>query len=468
MKKKSIAIIGGGASGTVAAWLLRDIHQVTLFEANDYLGGHVYTCHVNTKDHENIPVDMGVEYFNEKVSPNVFNLLRELEIDSYVAPSSFHASYPECSLNWSNINLDGPLHQTMLNEFSRFQLGMFEVMSSGENSYKAMSIGDYLEQKGYTQQFIDFALFPIVSIITGCNADLRCYPLMFFALTFNANLVSFFSSGYWRKVHGGMGRYLQTIAGMLGERVKLKTPIERVIPDGKRVAVFYAGKKEIFDEVIFATSAEIAFSLLDASLDKQREILSKFSYYEIESVVHQDVQYLCDDTASHYFNFKSFSESMQGITACSVTRLVNALSPFRDINSPLMVTLDPRAKIDSDIASRRWRVSKNKPCDFNFKTQLAEVQGSSNIWFCGVDTSLGGHEGAVVSGMVIAERLGAKYPYKNDMPAYIQFKVTKDIMGVKTCFETVVDTMVNLLFVFAKKCSLHKSLSYKFIKDIIV
>lgn len=75
MKKKNIAIIGGGAAGTVAAWQLRDRHNITVFEANPYIGGHVYTCFVDTNEQKNIPVDMGVEYFNERVAPNVFNLL---------------------------------------------------------------------------------------------------------------------------------------------------------------------------------------------------------------------------------------------------------------------------------------------------------------------------------------------------------------------------------------------------------
>lgn len=100
--------------------------------------------------------------------------------------------------------------------------------------------------------------------------------------------------------------------------------------------------------------------------------------------------------------------------------------------------------------------------------RLKEIQGKSNMWFCGVDTSLGGHEGAVVSGMVIAERFGAPYPYKHDLLAYIQFQVTNDIMGVKTRGEMLKDWLSELLFLTAKKCALHKSLSYKFIKDFIV
>ncbi|MGP0837909.1 FAD-dependent oxidoreductase [Serratia sp. CY85251] len=470
MKKKHIAIIGGGAAGTVAAWLLRDRHHVTLFEASHYIGGHVYTCSVDAGEEGRIPVDMGVEYFNERVAPNVFNLLRYLGIENYVAPSSFHARFPGEVQYWSNVHYDGPMRQSMQDEFSRFQLGMSEVMSSGDARYKTMSISDYLDENGYSLRFIYQALYPMISISTGCNVDLRSYPLMFFALSFNANLVSFFAPGYWRKVDGGMNRYLQSLADTLGERLRLNTPVQWVKPRGKGVALCHAGKEEMFDAAIFATSAEVALALLAEATVQQREILSHFAYHDIESVAHHDTRYLGEQTVPHYFNFRQFTDSPAGAPVGSVTRVINALSPYRHLTTPLLVTLDPKVPIDPQkrIATCRWRVAQQQPGDFLHKTRLREIQGGANMWFCGVDTSLGGHEGAVVSGMVIADRLGAPYPYKHDLLAYIQFKVTKDIMGVKTRGETLKDRLSDLLFITAKKCALHKSLSYKFIKDFIV
>ena len=38
-----IAVVGGGVAGIVAAYLLQQHHDVTLFEQNDYLGGHTHT-----------------------------------------------------------------------------------------------------------------------------------------------------------------------------------------------------------------------------------------------------------------------------------------------------------------------------------------------------------------------------------------------------------------------------------------
>lgn len=470
MKKKNIAIIGGGAAGTVAAWQLRDRHNITVFEANPYIGGHVYTCFVDTNEQKNIPVDMGVEYFNERVAPNVFNLLNYLGIENYVAPSSFHAYFPEEEQCWSNVHYDGPMRQAMESEFSRFQLGMSEVISSGNARYKTMSIADYLAENGYSSGFVYQALYPMISISTGCNVDVSSYPLMFFALSFNANLVSFFAPGYWRKVVGGMNRYLQCLADELGDRVRLNTPVQWVKSRDKAVVLCHSGKEDIFDAVIFATSAEVTLSLLTEATAQQREILSYFTYHDIESVAHHDTRYLGEKSEPHYFNYCQFTDFSAETPGGSITRVINTLSPYRHLTTPLLVTLDPKIPIDhqKQIKTCRWRVARQLPGDFAHKMRLKEIQGKSNMWFCGVDTSLGGHEGAVVSGMVIAERFGAPYPYKHDLLAYIQFQVTNDIMGVKTRGEMLKDWLSELLFLTAKKCALHKSLSYKFIKDFIV
>ncbi|WP_214293191.1 FAD-dependent oxidoreductase, partial [Escherichia coli] len=128
----------------------------------------------------------------------------------------------------------------------------------------------------------------MISISTGCNVDVSSYPLMFFALSFNANLVSFFAPGYWRKVVGGMNRYLQCLADELGDRVRLNTPVQWVKSRDKAVVLCHSGKEDIFDAVIFATSAEVTLSLLTEATAQQREILSYFTYHDIESVAHHD------------------------------------------------------------------------------------------------------------------------------------------------------------------------------------
>ncbi|MGP4848445.1 FAD-dependent oxidoreductase, partial [Marinobacter sp. 1Y8] len=85
---KRIAIIGSGVSGLTCAHYLGTQHDVTVFEANDYIGGHVNTIDVALQDGkkakssnvESSAIDTGFIVFNERTYPNFFRLLHELQV----------------------------------------------------------------------------------------------------------------------------------------------------------------------------------------------------------------------------------------------------------------------------------------------------------------------------------------------------------------------------------------------------
>ncbi|VTR59355.1 Uncharacterised protein [Serratia fonticola] len=159
--------------------------------------------------------------------------------------------------------------------------------------------------------------------------------------------------------------------------------MQRVKPYGKRVAVYYKGKEEVFDAVIFATSAEVTLSLLDEATTKQKEILSHFAYHDIESIAHHDTRYLGENVVPHYFNFRQFTDIQPRTPAGSVTRVINALSPYRNIIEPLLVTLDPKVPVDplKLVRTCRWRVSKQQPDDFLHKARLGEYKAATTCGF---------------------------------------------------------------------------------------
>lgn len=111
-----------------------------------------------------------------------------------------------------------------------------------------MSIADYLEENGYSFRFIYQTL----------------YPMMFFVLSFNANLVSFFAPGYWHKVDGSMNRYLQSLAATLGERLQLNTPVQWVKPVEKALRCVMREKRRYS----MRTSAEVTLALLAEATEK--------------------------------------------------------------------------------------------------------------------------------------------------------------------------------------------------------
>ncbi len=427
-------MIGGGGAGTVAAWQLAKNHDVTLFESSDYLGGHAYS-HPVTTEHGTLHVDMGVEHFNEKLSPNLCRLLAGFSIGSYVAPSSVHVEFPGEGRTWSNLNFSGALREELHEELDRFHLEMNQLAVPGDERYRGLSIGEYLDRNGYSRSFRYQALNPLLSVYSGCHAPSLEYTLNYVALSFKMNLLSFFSAGYWRKVEGGIHRYFRAIAEELGQRVRLNTPAEAVRPTEDGVTVVAGGTSESFDHVVVATHADVARGLLAAADDCYADLLADFGYVPVESVLHQDDTWISPVNSDAYCQFRmptgfdlGAAERMPG----SLTRHCNVLWPYREVKQPVLITFDPQGPIEQDRVLRRrtWKLPQLRPADVRRKRRLADIQGRHGIWFCGTDTSVTGHEGAIVSGMVIADRLGVPHPYPDDPGAVAQFRIVKEFMGV--------------------------------------
>ncbi|MFI1358018.1 FAD-dependent oxidoreductase [Streptomyces sp. NPDC020898] len=429
-----IAVIGGGGSGSVAAWQLARKHDVTLFEAGEYLGGHAYSHPVETEQ-GTLHVDMGVEHFNEKLSPNLFRLLTDFGIGTYVAPSSVHVDFPGEQQTWNNLNFLGRLREELHEEFDRFHREMNQLPTSGDDTYKSMSIGEYLDENGYSKSFKYQAMNPILSIYSGCHAPSLDYNLMYVALSFSMNLLSFFSAGYWRKAEGGIHSYLRRIESELGDRVRLNTPVEAVVPMASGATVVAAGQHHEFDQIVFATHADVTLGLLRTSDARYRELLGDFAYVPVESVLHQDTSWLSPAGGDAYCQFRmppGFELDRAEELIGSLTRNCNVLHPYRNVKSPILITFDPQENVDSKsvIVRRTWKLPQLRPADVRRKKRLKEIQGLHNLWFCGTDTSITGHEGAIVSGMVIADRLGVAHPFPDDAPALGQFRGVKEFMGV--------------------------------------
>ena len=91
-KTLSIAVVGSGVAGLSAAWLLGSRHNVTLFEANDYPGGHAHTVYVNeanTIAGASIPVDTGFIVYNEPNYPHLTALFQHLGVETRESDMSF-------------------------------------------------------------------------------------------------------------------------------------------------------------------------------------------------------------------------------------------------------------------------------------------------------------------------------------------------------------------------------------------
>src|SRR3954466_5660897 len=86
-----IAIVGAGISGLAVAHLLHREHDLTVFEAGAYAGGHTNTVRVDT-EHATHHVDTGFIVFNDRNYPHFEKLLAALGVASQPSDMSFGVS----------------------------------------------------------------------------------------------------------------------------------------------------------------------------------------------------------------------------------------------------------------------------------------------------------------------------------------------------------------------------------------
>ncbi len=130
-----IAIVGTGISGLVCAHLLDPDHDVTVFEAGSYVGGHTNTVDVEVPGPDGTPehhaVDTGFIVFNERNYPNFIRLLDRLDVASQPSEMSFSVQQraqrrrvpghqPQHPLRPARRNLLSPSFSRMLVDILRF------------------------------------------------------------------------------------------------------------------------------------------------------------------------------------------------------------------------------------------------------------------------------------------------------------------------------------------------------------
>ena len=118
-----IGIIGSGISGLTCATILSEKHEITLFEKNNYFGGHSNTINVNSNKLGNFSVDTGFIVYNKTNYPNFSKFLNFLDINSYKSNMSFSISIDDGKLEYS-----GPILGLIANYKNFFNKEYFLIL----------------------------------------------------------------------------------------------------------------------------------------------------------------------------------------------------------------------------------------------------------------------------------------------------------------------------------------------------
>ena len=409
-----IAIIGGGISGLTTAHLLCGEHEITLFEANDYPGGHTNTLDV-THGGTSYAVDTGFIVFNERTYPNFITLLERLGVPSQPSVMSFSVVCQTTGLQYCATNLNTLFAQRknllslpfwqMLLEIFRFNRSSSELFGSSDLN---LTLGDYLRAHGYSPLFIEKFLIPMGAAVWSADpVQFLAFPAAAFVQFFtNHGMLNVVDQPTWRVVAGGSRQYVEPLIRPFRDRIRLSTPVERVQRCNDRVTVTpCGGEPEAFDHVVLACHSDQALAMLADPTAGERELLGAIPYQRNDTVLHTDSRLLPSiPRARASWNCLLPRRQQESVV---LTYWMNLL---QSIKAPVdfCVTLNSPEAIDSNTIIRRlvYHHPVYSSAAFAAQKRRDEINGANRTSYCGAYWGWGFHEDGVKSALAVCRQFG--------------------------------------------------------------
>lgn len=298
---KSLAIIGTGIAGLGAAHFLHDRYDLTLFEQNDYAGGHTNTITVDEAGRA-VPIDTGFMVFNQITYPNLTRLFHELGVETKPTSMSFSVQHKPSGLEYNGSsanqlfgqrrNLVNQRYWRMLVSVDRFNREAVRALD--EPRWAGHTLGEYVAERGYGDDMLNRFLVPMASAVWSTPPDrmLRFPAMTLLRFWQNHGFLGINTQHPWYTVANGAKSYVTKITEPLRDGVQLKNRVVRVDRGARvRVATQSGGVLE-FDKVIFACHADQALALLADPTDSERRLLGAFKYQPNIATLHTDASFM--------------------------------------------------------------------------------------------------------------------------------------------------------------------------------
>lgn len=416
----TIAIVGSGISGLVCARLLSRNHDITVFEADDRIGGHTHTHDIEYRD-EHIAVDSGFIVHNRRTYPSFVRLMEQLGVETDASDMSFSVRCDRTGVEWGGPdpgkllarkrNLLQPDFYRMFADALRFRLRSPEVLELADDT---LSLGEYLEREGYSQAFVRWFVVPMGAAIWSANPrTFLDFPARTFVTFFENHGFLHASGPRWRVIRGGSKQYLEPLTRPFADRIRTGAAVTALERDTSGVTVVSAdGGRERFDRVVLACHSDQALRILgDGASAREREVLGAIRYQANDTVLHTDESVL--PRTRRVWSAWNYLVPREVGDAVAITYNMNILQNLRDsrgreLDRQYCVTLNRTSDIDP--ASIVQRMTYHHPVYeagvVAAQRRWAEIDGARGTHFCGAYWFYGFHEDGVKSGLRVAEKFG--------------------------------------------------------------
>lgn len=409
-----IAIVGTGISGMVAGHLLNGDHELVVYEAGSYVGGHTHTVPVQGSEGTQT-VDTGFIVYNERTYPNFTRLLERLGVETQPTEMSFSVKCEETQLEYNGTtlgtlfaqrrNLFRPSFYRMLVDIFRFYRRGKRYLATDDNR---LTLSEFLAQARYGALFVEQHIIPMASAIWSADPTrILDVPARFFFEFFdNHGFLEVSDRPQWRVVSGGSWRYVDRLTAGFRDRIRLSTPVRSIRRFSDRVEITDAhGATETFDAVVIATHSDQALRLLADPSTSETQILGAIKYQRNEVILHTDETILPERRRA--WAAWNYHRVPGEVSRAAVTYNMNILQSIETAET-YCVTLNHRHAIRPERIVAEFSYDHPVFTSAAVEAQLGRdvISGMSRTYYCGAYWGYGFHEDGVNSALAVGRHFG--------------------------------------------------------------
>ena len=411
-----IAIVGSGISGLTCAYLLNREHDITVFEKNDYVGGHTHT-HEIEYDGEKLSVDSGFIVYNEWTYPNFIKLLDQLGVERQLTRMGFSVKSEKNNLEYAGHSLNGLFAQRsnfFRPSFMRILFSMRRFNAEARDDLGTLdpqiTLGQYLTSNNYPREFIQHYIIPIgAAIWSTVPKQMMDVPAVFFIRFFeNHGLLQVVNRPNWWVISGGSKKYVEKMIYDFKGKIRLSTPVKNVKRGIDSITVKFGSnglEKENFDSIIFACHSNQSLAMLDSPSKQEEEVLSAIKYQRNDALLHFDDSIL--PKRKNAWSSWNYLLDEDPNRAVALTYNMNILQSLKS-DRTFCVSLNSGDLIDRSkvIKHLNYEHPLFTLSSINAQGRKHEISGKNNTYYCGAYWRNGFHEDGVISALDVCKDFG--------------------------------------------------------------